>query len=270
MTGRPGSAVILAAGMGTRLSDVFSELPKGFVEIGGETLIDRSLRMLQERGIRETWIVAGHLGEAYHDLAQGRTGVRVIDNSAYAETGSMASLALALEQVKEDFLLLESDLYFEGRALDAVLGGAAPDVLLASGPTGATDEVWVEAPEGRLRALSKDPSELGSVDGELVGILRVSLPLAADLAEAYRAFVERNGHGRMAYETDALVETAKGRPVEVRVVPDLLWGEVDYERHYLRVRDEIEPRCSALGSERGGGARPPQQAQDSELNEPSN
>ena len=91
----PRAAVILAAGMGTRLRGVFSELPKGFVEVGGETLIARSLRLLSERGIRDTWIVAGHLGHAYHDLAKDRPDVHVLDNPAYAETGSMASLALA-------------------------------------------------------------------------------------------------------------------------------------------------------------------------------
>lgn len=253
MARRPGSAVILAAGMGMRLSELFSEWPKGFVEIGGETLIDRSLRLLAEHGIQETWIVAGHLGHAYHDLAKDRPDVRVIDNPAYAETGSMASLAIALEHVEEDFLLLESDLFYEGRALDAVLDGAAPDVLLASGPTGATDEVWIEAPAGRLIAMSKDPSELRSVDGELVGILRASRELAAGLGTAYHSFVERHGHGRMAYETDALVETAQHRAVEVRVVPDLLWGEVDYAQHYLRVRDEIEPQCAALRADRKPG-----------------
>ena len=43
--------------------------------------------------------------------------------------------------------------------------------------------------------------------------------------------------------SEGLVEIAQNRPVEVRVIPDLLWGEVDYEHHYLRVRDEIAPLC---------------------------
>ena len=230
--------------MGTRLRELFSGLPKGFVKIGQETLIDRSLRLLGEHGIEETWIVAGHLGEAYHDLAKDRSGLRVIDNPAYAETGSMASLALALENVEADFLLLESDLFYEQRALEVLLEGDAPDVLLASGPTGATDEVWIESEGGRLKAMSKDKAELGQVSGELVGITRVSRALGIQWLAAYNRFVTDHGHGRMAYETEGLVEVAQDRPVEVRLVPDLLWGEVDYEHHYLRVRDEVEPLCA--------------------------
>ena len=244
MADRPSSAVILAAGMGTRLRALFSELPKGFVQIGEETLIERSLRLLREHGIEEIWIVAGHLREAYHDLAKNRAGLRVIDNLAYADTGSMASLALALKNVKEDFLLLESDLFYEPRALEALLEGDGPDVLLASGPTGATDEVWIESEGGRLKAMSKDPEELGRVSGELVGIMRVSKALGTQWSAAYDNFVAEHGHGRMAYETEGLVEVAQNRPVEVRLIPDLLWGEVDYEHHYLRVRDEIGPLCT--------------------------
>lgn len=244
MSRAPRSAIILAAGMGTRLRSVFSDRPKGFVEIGGETLIDRSLRLLGERGIARTVIVAGHLGEAYHELAKGRSGVEIVDNPAFATTGSMASLARALEVVDEDHLLLESDLFYEERALDCLLEAPDCDVLLASGPTGATDEVWVEAVDGRLVGMSKSADDLDHVSGELVGIVKVSQAVGRALAAAFADFVERHGHGRMAYEMDALVDVARRHDIRVEIVPDLLWGEVDYESHYLRVRDEIHPAWS--------------------------
>ncbi len=241
MSQSPRAAIILAAGMGTRLRGVFADRPKGFVEIGGETLIDRSLRLLAARGIERSVIVAGHLGAYYHELAKDRRGVEVVDNPAFATTGSMASLARALEVVDEPHLLLESDLYYEERALDCLLDSDDPDILLASGPTGATDEVWVEAVDGRLVGMSKSRDDLAHVSGELVGIVKISQPVAGAMARAFSEFVERHGHGRMAYEMDALVEVARGNEIRVEIVADLLWGEVDYESHYLRVRDEIHP-----------------------------
>ena len=39
-------AVILAAGMGSRISELSKEMPKGFIQINGETLIERSLKLL--------------------------------------------------------------------------------------------------------------------------------------------------------------------------------------------------------------------------------
>ena len=245
MRATPSAAVILAAGLGSRLAGVWSDLPKGFIEIGGETLIERSLRLLRERGIGRVVIVAGHLAAAYHELAARCPGVEVVVNEAYADTGSRASLACALEVIDQDFLLLESDLLYEARALDALLACDWPDALLVSGPTGATDEVWVEAREGRLLRLSKRREELDAVSGELVGILRASRGLARGMGRAYRAFVHREGHARMAYETDALVEAARARPVRICLEESLHWGEIDYERHYARVRDEVAPKLLA-------------------------
>jgi 2-aminoethylphosphonate-pyruvate transaminase len=235
------TAVILAAGIGTRLADRFSDRPKGFVRIGHETLIQRSTRLLRRRGIARIVVVAGFMARAYHDLASRQPGLEVVENKEFSSTGSMASLARALETVDEPFLLLESDLFYEPRALAAVLACQAPDVLLASGPTGAGDEVWVEAADGRLRGLSKRRADLGAVTGELVGIHKVSPPLAELMRDLYRVFVSERGHGRMAYETEALATAAQSRPVEVCVVPDLLWGELDDERHYQRLCREVWP-----------------------------
>ena len=177
MSAAPRTAVVLAAGMGSRLQDIWPDLPKGFIVIGDETLIERSIRLLQLRAVARIVIVAGHLGDAYRELAKRLPGVEVVHNPDFASTGSMASLARALDEVDEDFLLLESDLFYEERALDALLRNDARDVLLVSGPTGATDEVWVEAPDGRLTGLSKQADDLSQVSGELVGIVKVSRAL---------------------------------------------------------------------------------------------
>jgi choline kinase len=249
MNARPQMAVILAAGMGTRLRSVFSDKPKGFVEIGDETLIARSLRLLFERGIQRVVIVAGHLGEAYAALAKHDDRIRVVENAAFATTGSMASLAIGIAEVEGDFLVLESDLFFEERALDALLDGGAPNALLVSGQTDATDEVYVDASDGRLLDLSKDRSALTHVVGELVGLLRCSAELGQRLCAAFARFEAREGNGQMAYETDALVEVAADLTVAICLVPDLLWGEVDYEHHYLRVRDEVFPAWRARQAE---------------------
>jgi len=234
-------AVVLAAGLGSRLSAHWDEQPKGLFPVDGETLVGRSVRLLRDVGVERVVLVAGHLAPAYHAFARECSGVEVVENPDYATTGSMASLAVALPRLEGDFLLLESDLFYEPRALSAVLDHGADDVLLASGPTGAGDEVYVSAVDGRLRGLSKQRDELDAVVGELVGILRVGHDLARDLGERFRAFVARNGHGRMAYETDALVAAAAHRPVAVCLVDDLLWGELDDERHLRRLREELLP-----------------------------
>jgi 2-aminoethylphosphonate-pyruvate transaminase len=234
--------------MGTRLRGTIDGIPKGLIEIDGETLVGRSLAQLRQSGVERFTIVTGYAADAYERFAAGRAGVQRLVNNLYAETGSMASLALALETLDEDMLILESDIVYESRALAALLDAAAPDATLISGPTGAGDEVWVCAPEGRLVSMSKTRTELPSVAGELVGITRLSAAGARAMRTAYETFVDRHGHARMDYETDGLVAVARHLPISTVLIDDLCWGEIDDERHLDRVRRQVWPTIS--GSER--------------------
>ncbi len=245
------SAIVLAAGCGTRLRRIVGDRPKGLMQLGDTTPMDRSLDLLARHGIESVTIVAGFEADWYRTCASHRDGVRVVGNPSYATTGSMQSLHCGLAGVTGDFLLLESDLVYETRALARVLGHEADNVVLASGPTGATDEVWVDAPGLRLRGLSKDRGRLGDVAGEFVGICRVSALLASEMDAALARFVARHGHARMDYETEALVQASATLAVHVDVVPDLLWGEIDHEAHYRRVTTDVYP--AILAQERRDG-----------------
>ena len=226
------TACILAAGRGTRLGAAGRERPKGFIELGGVPIIKRSLERLRRAGVSRVVIVTGHLAPWYDGL-----GVQLAHNPDYAECGSLRSLACARHLLDDDFLLLESDLVYEQRALDAVLAAPPGDVVLTSGPTGAGDEVWVETRNGRLVAMSKDPTHLGpGPHGELVGISRISQAL-------YRALLDVDADDpHLSYETDGLVGCASRFSISCPQVADLAWGEIDDEHHLARARrihDEI-------------------------------
>ncbi|MCM2255648.1 MAG: phosphocholine cytidylyltransferase family protein [Vicinamibacteria bacterium] len=244
----PACAVILGAGLGLRLRGAWDRGPKGLLAIGPEALADRSRRLLRERGVRRIVVVTGHRAEAWRAWALDKPDVALVHNPDYADTGSLASLACALPGIEEPFLLLESDVLFEARALDALseCADADADAVLASGPTGAGDEVWIEAPGGYVRALSKDPAALASRDGELVGVCRVSPPLARELARAHEALRAQGGHGRWSYDTDGLPLAARARAPRLVRVDDLCWAEIDDEAHLRRAREVVWPRLRAI------------------------
>ena len=141
-----GTAVILAAGMGIRLRNVTGLLPKGLLEIGGQSLISRSLESLKNEGIDRAVIVTGFQESLYHEHLQPQTNIpelEFVHSRQFEESGSMHSLFVAKNYLKEDFLLLESDLLYESRALPSVINFEGPDVVLASGETGSGDEVYI-------------------------------------------------------------------------------------------------------------------------------
>lgn len=234
-------AVILAAGMGTRLRDAHSGKPKGFLELDGRPIIEDSIARLERAGVSDIVIVTGYAAEYYEQLAVRRDGlIRTVHNPEYENSGSMHSLFCARELIDDDFLLLESDLVYESRALDVLIDNEWSDAVLLSGPTNAGDEVYVETAEGMLVAMSKDRSDLGGVAGELVGISKISRGLFAVMKHlAEQAFAETLHY---AYETDCLVAAARSWQIACPVVHDLAWGEIDDPAHLQRVRDEILPR----------------------------
>ncbi|MBL8199330.1 MAG: phosphocholine cytidylyltransferase family protein [Chromatiales bacterium] len=235
------SAVILAAGRGTRLAGHVGDFPKGFLRLGERPIIEESIDRLVQAGVRDVLVVTGHCAAHYDDLAARRPGlVRTVHNPRFAESGSMYSLYCARAAVSGPFLLLESDLVYEPRALTHLLEHPAADAILLSGPTRAGDEVYVECRDGNLVDMSKDRAALGpGVAGELVGISKISAALYARMCGiAERAFATSL---RYDYETDCLVAAGREQPIACPVVPDLVWGEIDDPSHLARARDTVYP-----------------------------
>jgi choline kinase len=235
------TAVILAAGMGTRLREAHADMPKGFLELGGRPIIETSIMRLEQAGINDIVIVTGYAAEYYHKLALRYDGlVRVVHNPEYADSGSMYSLFCTRDVIDEGFLLLESDLIYETRALDVLLSSEASDAVLLSGPTNAGDEVYVEAPDGMLVNMSKDRAALASVAGELVGISKISRGLFALMKHIARDKFKSSLH--FDYETDCLVAAARSWDIFCPIVKDLVWAEIDDPDHLERARTEVLPR----------------------------
>ncbi len=234
------TAVILAAGMGTRLEGAAADHPKGFLRLGELPIVEESILRLQAVGVSSVVIVTGYRSEYYDALAGHYPGaIQTVHNERFADSGSLYSLYLARKALQRPFLLLESDLIYEPQALHALVEGPE-DAILLSGPTGAGDEVYVETRSGYLVSMSKDRASLGTEPtGELVGISRISqelFELIVDYSEqAFRTTLA------VDYETDGLVAAGRKRPIACPVVSDLLWAEIDDTSHLKRARERVYP-----------------------------
>ena len=183
------TAVILAAGMGSRLSDITNdEIPKGLLSINGKTLVERSIEKLRSVGIEKIYIVTGHLSFKYDELANKYKFIKTKKNRKYKATGSMTSLSILENELKEDFILLESDIIYEVYGLIKTMNYEMDDCVLLSGKTNSGDECYVEVKNDNLYKISKDKNEIGQVYGELVGISKISLDLYKAMLKEYKSF----------------------------------------------------------------------------------
>lgn len=241
MTTPLNTAVILAAGMGTRLKGYTTEMPKGFLVIDGQSLIERSIRNLLDAGITNILIGTGYFHEHFDSLKGQFPGITTFRNEDFATTGSMYTLYVLRELINRPFLLLESDLLYDPIALEYLLGDVNEDIILASGATHSGDEVFIQhSREGFLQNMSKDRSILEHIEGELVGITK----LAKSTLDKMVSFSETQfakGKMMMNYE-DALVGTSLIHNIHIKVIQDLAWCEIDDENHLRRAVTKVYPK----------------------------
>jgi 2-aminoethylphosphonate-pyruvate transaminase len=233
------TAVILAAGRGTRLGEEFKTKPKGLLEVGGQSLISRSLGLLESVGIDRIILGTGHCAHHYDTIGMDRPTVECHLNAEYATSGSMQTLAGLRDLLDEDFLLLESDLIYERFALISLLERTECDVILASAWTGSSDEVYIETnAEGLLVDMSKDAASLRSLDAELVGISKLSIGTYSSMCDAVAS--KCLDEPFLDYEY-GLVEASSAASIYVHREEHLAWGEIDDASHLERVERDVMP-----------------------------
>ena len=238
------TAVILAAGLGSRLGELKNAKPKAFLEFDGIPLIERSILLLIEKGMTSIMIGTGYESKHFETLEERFPQVRTVKNENYATTGSMYTLNEVGKVLNEPFLLLEGDLLYEKMALDILLDEEHTDVILASDATNSGDEVFIETDgSGNLVNMSKEKSRLGIIAGELVGISKISLP-AFNLMIGFALQQYNHGIYDMHYE-DALVGISRKAELKVTVVNDLAWCEIDEPSHLERAKKIVYPKILA-------------------------
>lgn len=118
-------AVILAAGLGTRLRPITDTVPKCMVPVNGQCIIDKQIENLKENNLKESDIyviggykedvLSGHLKKKFPDI-------NFISNFRYNETNNMYSLYLASPFVKgEEFLLMNADVFYDSNIIAGLL-----------------------------------------------------------------------------------------------------------------------------------------------------
>jgi 2-aminoethylphosphonate-pyruvate transaminase len=234
------AAVILAAGLGSRLKDRTKLHPKGFLEIDGLSLIERSVNRLLSIGVERIYIGTGYLSEVYDEYASNYKEIKTIKSDRFKETSSMYTLYNMRDSINEDFLLLESDLLYEQRALEILVNDSRDDIVLSSGKTESNDEVYIEVDKDNyLLNLSKDKKELNSIDSELVGISKISLDRYKNMCDIFADIMYKSP--KIDYE-HIMVKSSKVTPFYVKKVEDLVWCEIDDESHLKRAINKILPK----------------------------
>ena len=118
------TALLLAAGTGSRLSPLTDMTPKCLVHVNEFTILERLIRSLQEHDFKRLVIVVGHQADSVREYLGTRAGgmeISYITSPLYKTTNNIYSLWLARHIIDEPFMLIESDLVFDPQMLEGML-----------------------------------------------------------------------------------------------------------------------------------------------------
>lgn len=221
-------AVILAAGNRKEIGK-----PSCLLKLDEQMILDRHLEVLKRNGIEKVVIVTGYKPEAFPSY-EGESGIHFTENHKYKWTGSMASLVCVSELIDDDFLLIEDDIVIEERAIMQVLQYPERDCVLITNESGSGDEAFVEIQNGHLYKISKDIHQLNRIDGEMIGVSKISREVFAKMLEVYR----HNKNPYVNYEY-LLLDVARTYDIGYVKLQSVVWAEIDTNEQYEYVQNKV-------------------------------
>lgn len=158
MTSRNIKALILAAGLGTRLSPLTNDRPKSLVPVNGVPILMKQIDNLHENGITDITIVSGYKADILnYAVNKEYSGIRIIESVDYAFTNNMYSAYLTKKLMEgHSFLMMNADVFFDASVIKTLLECEAENAIVVDIGTYIEESMKVIERDGRLVQIAKN------------------------------------------------------------------------------------------------------------------
>ncbi|MGX5805566.1 phosphocholine cytidylyltransferase family protein [Bradyrhizobium sp. Arg314] len=236
----PRKAVILAAGLGSRLRPLTDLRPKPLVEVNAMPILHNTLQNLEAVGVREVTIVVGYRKGAIQYSCGRRFGeldIDYVESDVFDRTGSAYSLWLARDALLAgDTYLIEGDVFFEPEALRYLTLGDAENVAAVAPFSPAMEgSAVVLRDNGYIAEVRMKQTAANLTDGspplfKMMNLIRFS---GGDLRETIVPYLNAViGTGAIKSYTEELLSNLvrqKGLQIAAARCDGLKWYEIDNE-----------------------------------------
>jgi len=218
-------AVILAAGMGTRLGSL---IPKPLTAIQNEkTIMDLQIEKLSLKNeIKNIFLVVGYKKEI---IMEKFPDLLFVYNNAYARTNTAKSLLTALTKINDDVLWMNGDVYFDAEILNLIFESSDSACLVNKSECNTEEIKYSLTPEGYIKNISKT---VESSQGEALGINLIRKK-DLDIFTSELRKVTDTDYFEKALENLTVAGKIKLKPIDVG---SLFCREIDFEQDLLAVQ----------------------------------
>jgi histidinol-phosphate aminotransferase len=246
-------AIVLAAGLGSRLSEGGDVTPKPLRRVAGVPLIVRVLRTLQAAGLEHAVVVVGHGGHLIKAAVAGERelglDVTFVENTDYLKKNGVSVLAAA-GYIDRECVLTMSDHLYSAELVRRLLAADIP----ADGAALAVDydiprcfdlddATKVAVDRGLIARISKELDHYDALD---TGVFRIGPSLVAELSRV----AEQNGDASLSDGVQALSRRGMFAAVDVG---EVRWIDVDTQPALERAEAMLRVFGEDLGDEPGSG-----------------
>lgn len=200
--------VILAAGMAKRLRPLTDTKPKCLLEVGGRTLLERTVRAMQQAGISEFVVVTGYRADQIRSFLDNLEPLDSLDkptfhflhNADYEHNNNIYSLWMAGEFVRgKEFLLMDSDILCDPAAVARIAHEPESALALNRHECGEEEIKVIVDGDGHITEISKVCSIQDAI-GESVGIEKMTADYSTALYKELDQMIEKEGLIDVFYE----------------------------------------------------------------------
>lgn len=231
-TSHSHKAVILAAGVGSRIRPLTDDCPKSLLLVAGKPILKQMIRNCQSCGISEFVIVLGYLeerirrfvSETFPDLQ-----VTFVVNDRFADTNTGYSLMLAGKAIgKSSFVKFDADVVFDTEILRRLIASDFQNALCIDRDIQLDAEEVKVIVDDQMHVLQAskmvDPK---TAFGESIGIEKISAPTAKQLFAELTLMMGQSGHLQDYYEAAYEWLITQGTEFQALDITGLKWTEID-------------------------------------------
>lgn len=224
-------AVILTAGVGSRIRPLTDNLPKPLLEIGGKTILGRMVEAILDEDIKEIVVVTGYRASQIQRFLQGSYPAipfHFIHNEHYNETNTGYSLLQTKQAVGGDaFIKFDADVLFEASILKKLLKSTASALCIDKNINLEAEEVKVITDESmRVVEVGKRLDPL-TAKGESIGIEKIEHSAGKVLFAELGRLMKYRKNWQEYYDDSYTTLAGKGIPMYAVDITGLKWFEID-------------------------------------------